>query len=81
MVWAFRSSGAGSITANLVCRIHFDPKQTFGHPEIDPLKESVDALDGVMRNLETVVIPGADHLEAVTHPMFVTSLIEFLETH
>ena len=49
--------------------------------ETDPRKESVDALQGVMRNLETVVIPGADHAAARTHPMFVASLLEFLQRH
>ena len=47
----------------------------------DPVKQRVDALQGVMKHLETVVIPGADHQAARTHPDFVASLLEFLEKH
>lgn len=47
----------------------------------DPVKASVDELKAVMSNLETVVIPEADHLEAVPHPMFAASLVEFFRRH
>lgn len=47
----------------------------------DPLKQRVDALQGVMKHLETVVIPGADHSAVTRHPDFIASLLEFLERH
>src|SRR5262249_22237700 len=47
--------------------------------KLDPLKRGVDALQGHMSNLTTVVIEGADHMNAVTNPVFVKSLSEFLD--
>ena len=41
---------------------------------IDPLKESVDPLQGVMANLDVVVIDGADHLTALQQPEFTEAL-------
>jgi pimeloyl-ACP methyl ester carboxylesterase len=49
--------------------------------ELDPLKKGVDALEGKMANLKIVVIPGADHLTAVSSPEFIKSLSEFLAQH
>jgi pimeloyl-ACP methyl ester carboxylesterase len=49
--------------------------------EIDPLKAGVDRLDGVMANLKIVVIPGANHMTAFTHPDFVSNLKTFLAEH
>ena len=49
--------------------------------EKDPLKAGVDKLDGVLANLKTVVIPGADHMSAVSDPAFVSSLKSFLAEH
>jgi pimeloyl-ACP methyl ester carboxylesterase len=49
--------------------------------EFDPLKKGVDALEGKMANLKIVVIPGADHLAAVSNPAFIKSLSEFLAQH
>ena len=49
--------------------------------EKDPLKEGVDAMRGVMNNLEIVVIEGADHGTAVSSPKFRESLVEFLAKH
>ena len=49
--------------------------------EQDPLKPGVDALRGEMANLKIVVIPGADHVTAVSNPMFIKSLSEFLARH
>ncbi len=48
---------------------------------IDPLKTGVDALDGVMPHLETVVIEGAGHLAAIQHPEYIASLLTFLSKH
>lgn len=45
----------------------------------DPLKQSVDPLEGVMSNLEIVVIDGADHLSAFQTPKFVEALEAHLE--
>jgi pimeloyl-ACP methyl ester carboxylesterase len=47
---------------------------------LDPLKAKVDALVPVMRNLEVVVIPGADH-GALSHPQFSAHVIDFLKRH
>lgn len=49
--------------------------------EVDPLKDGVDLLDGVLANLKIVVIPKANHLSAVSNPTFVTSLKAFLADH
>ncbi len=46
----------------------------------DPLKVKVDDLDGVMSNLEIVVIPDQDH-GALSHPDFVKHVDEFLSKH
>ena len=47
----------------------------------DPLKAGVDALDGVMANLEVVVIENTDHLTAFSSPEFVKGLRGFLAKH
>jgi pimeloyl-ACP methyl ester carboxylesterase len=49
--------------------------------EIDPIKDSVDQLQGVLANLKVVVIPSANHGSAPTDPLFVKSLKEFLVAH
>ncbi len=49
--------------------------------ELDPLKKGVDALQEGMANLKVVVIPGADHMTAVSNPEFIKSLTEFLARH
>lgn len=46
--------------------------------EVDPLKVGVDALAGVMNDVDVVVIPQADHMTAVTDPKFVEALKGFL---
>jgi pimeloyl-ACP methyl ester carboxylesterase len=48
---------------------------------VDPMKPTVDALQGVMRNLETVVIPDADHLSVLEHPDYVANIVSFLKRH
>jgi pimeloyl-ACP methyl ester carboxylesterase len=47
----------------------------------DPMKPTVEALQGVMQKLQTVVIPGADHLAALGHPEYIVNLVTFLQTH
>ncbi len=49
--------------------------------EIDPLKTGVDELQGVMPNLEVVVIEKADHMTAFPDPKFIQSLSKFLGEH
>ncbi len=49
--------------------------------ELDPLKKGVDMLQKDMTDLKVVVIPGADHMTAVSNPMFIKSLTEFLARH
>jgi pimeloyl-ACP methyl ester carboxylesterase len=49
--------------------------------EIDPLKKGVDELQKEVKHLKVVVIPGADHMTAVSNPMFIKSLTEFLAQH
>ena len=46
----------------------------------DPLKVKVDALDGVMSNLEIAVIPNETH-GALSHPDFVKYVDEFLSRY
>ncbi len=40
---------------------------------LDPLKEGVDAMDGVMKNLEVKVLEGADHMTALMNPQYSTA--------
>jgi pimeloyl-ACP methyl ester carboxylesterase len=49
--------------------------------EIDPLKQGVDDLEGQLRNLKVVVIPGADHMNAFWRPQFMRALKRFLSEH
>jgi pimeloyl-ACP methyl ester carboxylesterase len=49
--------------------------------EKDPLIESVDAMKDLVNNLETIVIEGADHGSTPLSPIFLDSLIQFLEKH
>ncbi len=49
--------------------------------EIDPLKDGVDQLDGVLANLKIVVIPKANHMTAFVNPMFLSTLKTFLAEH
>jgi pimeloyl-ACP methyl ester carboxylesterase len=44
----------------------------------DPLKKNVDELKGKLAGFREVVIPGADHMNAFTSPLFVKDLREFL---
>jgi pimeloyl-ACP methyl ester carboxylesterase len=49
--------------------------------EVDPIKDGVDRLDGVLANLKIVVIPKASHLSAFSNPMFAATLKAFLADH
>jgi pimeloyl-ACP methyl ester carboxylesterase len=49
--------------------------------EVDPLKSSVDRLNGLMPNLKIVVIPKANHMTAVGDPEFIRNLKAFLMEH
>ena len=49
--------------------------------EIDPVKASVDAMKGVMSNLEVKVLPGKDHLSAVADPALATAIHDFFMQH
>jgi pimeloyl-ACP methyl ester carboxylesterase len=49
--------------------------------EEDPLKEGVDALAGIMPNLEVVVIDDADHMDAPRRAEFIDQLKQFLAKH
>jgi len=46
--------------------------------EVDPLKSSVDRLNGLLPNLKVVVIPKANHMTAVGDPEFIKNLKAFL---
>lgn len=48
---------------------------------IDPLKANADALVGVMPNIETVFIDGADHMTAFRRPEFQAALLDFFRKH
>lgn len=47
----------------------------------DPLLEKARALEKVMARLEVVVIGGADHGTALTHPQFIEAVRSFLSHH
>lgn len=49
--------------------------------EIDPVKTGVDAMVGVMENLEVKVLPGKDHLTAVADPGLAEAMRAFLLAH
>ncbi len=49
--------------------------------EIDPLKEGVDEMAGVLGNLEVVVIEGADHMTAINNPQLLGSIEAHLKKH
>lgn len=49
--------------------------------EVDPLKDSVDRLNGMMPNIKIVVIPGANHVTAPGNPGFITNIKAFLVEH
>jgi pimeloyl-ACP methyl ester carboxylesterase len=49
--------------------------------EVDPAKAGVDRLNGLMPNLKTVVIPGANHGTAHGNPEFIKNLKAFLSEH
>jgi pimeloyl-ACP methyl ester carboxylesterase len=49
--------------------------------ETDPLKQGVDDLKGRLADLQTAVIPGADHMTAFTEPDFLRALRSFLAKH
>jgi pimeloyl-ACP methyl ester carboxylesterase len=49
--------------------------------EKDPLKRSVDPLEGVMSNLKIVVVPGGDHISTFRSSQFVDAVTDFLAAH
>jgi pimeloyl-ACP methyl ester carboxylesterase len=49
--------------------------------ELDPNKTEVHRLEEMAPNLKVVVIPGANHLNAVRHPEFLNNLKAFLAAH
>lgn len=49
--------------------------------EVDPIKASVDAMDGVASHLQIVVLPGMNHLSAVADPGLAQAMREFLAEH
>ncbi len=48
---------------------------------LDPLKDGVDEMEGVMANLKVVVIDGTDHMSAVNSPKLLGSIQEHLKAH
>ena len=49
--------------------------------EIDPLKETVDAMHQVLPHMTVTVIPGADHMSAFMDTMFLNALKQHLAAH
>ncbi len=49
--------------------------------EVDPLRDGVDAMQGRVPDLKTVVVPGADHMNAFAQPGFIRALRDFLAKH
>jgi pimeloyl-ACP methyl ester carboxylesterase len=47
----------------------------------DPLKVTVDELQGVMAELKVVVVDGAGHMSCVFRPEFIAAICEFLAEH
>jgi pimeloyl-ACP methyl ester carboxylesterase len=45
--------------------------------ELDPLKADVERALGVVSHARSIIIPGADHLTAVVHPMLLESIQAF----
>ena len=43
---------------------------------LDPLKEGVDAMTPVMKNLEVVIIDGGDHITTLLNPQFASQLAD-----
>lgn len=74
-----RSMGAFTITKEQLRSNRIPTLALIG--EKDPLKAGVDKLDGVMANLKIVVIPEADHMTAMSNPVFLSSLKSFLAKH
>jgi len=48
---------------------------------LDPLKDGVDEMSGVMGSLEVIVIDGVDHMTAINSPKLVGSIQSHLKTH
>jgi len=44
----------------------------------DPLAKGVEAMVGKIEDHRVIILPGADHLRAVTHPFFAPALLDFL---
>ncbi len=49
--------------------------------EVDPLKDSVDALKKALPAIEVVVIPGANHMTAFGDPRYLAAMQDFLGKH
>lgn len=49
--------------------------------EIDPLKETVDALKSANPAVDVVVIKGGDHMSTFGNPAFAVALKEFIDQH
>ncbi len=49
--------------------------------EIDPLKETVDALKGANPAVDVVVIAGGDHMNTFGDPAFAKALKDFIDQH
>ena len=47
----------------------------------DPLKAGVDAMEGLVPDHEVVLVPGADHMQAVGSPELIAALRSFLLNH
>lgn len=44
----------------------------------DPLAKGVEAMVGKIADHRVIILPGADHLRAMTHPFFAPALLDFL---
>ncbi len=49
--------------------------------EIDPLKESVDAMQQVLPDMTVTIVPGADHMSAFGDPLFLPDLKKHIAAH
>jgi pimeloyl-ACP methyl ester carboxylesterase len=49
--------------------------------DLDPVKNETEQLQGVIRNLKLILIPGANHMTVVRNPEFLNNVKSFLAEH
>jgi pimeloyl-ACP methyl ester carboxylesterase len=49
--------------------------------DIDPLREDVDVMEGMIAGHEVIFVPNGDHLNTVASPEMIEGLVDFLHKH